>query len=368
MRALAAALTRSPYWTQLPSAVLAARAHPHPLLVALGDFGRVDQVRLDGLSRRLEFALAHPRYYDWSAVEESVVRLASKLTNRLGTDRLTRFRFSALPRGGLIVLGLLAYALGLSREQLTAPDQGSGTDAPLVVVDDCALTGARFRHHLAGISAPEVVFAPLAAHPDLCRAIEAAESRVTACIPGDELYDWAPELYGEGYTAWRSGWAQRKAGQSYWGGLPEYIGFPWSEPETSFWNIETGEMEPGWDLLPSELCLKHRSPSGAPEDDSLQLCIVGPGPLRPADTVVWGRINDAVIVAGVASVPEAAPGACMRLDGTAADMWEALLEHGTVDAATEALLRLYEVDRETLRGDLAGFVTTLKEEGILSGA
>ena len=383
VRAIAQAIIRNPNWTSQKSAVLAARVRTQPLLVAFGSFSRIDLARLHGLSLQLEFALSHTRYLDWPAVEEAVVRLAHGLTERFGADEVSGFRFCGVPRGGMIVLGLLSYALDLSPQQLVRIDEALQSEETLVIVDDCALTGVRFRQHLARTSAQNVVFCPLLAIPDLCRAIEAAEPKVAACVVAEELHDWAPELYGAGYDAWRSGWAERKRGHSYWGGRPDHIGFPWSEPQTSFWNSVTGEMEPGWDILPADRCFKHRAGATVVEADSLQLCTPGPGPVRPADHVLWAQINDAIVVAAVpvdaAAAQQAAdrptgpdpdpqPSPCLRLEGTAADMWDALLECGTMEAATAKLADVYDVDLPTLRRDLANFVTTLQNDGILTGA
>jgi len=54
-----------------------------------------------------------------------------------------------------------------------------------------------------------------------------------------------------------------------------------------------------------------------------------------------------------------------HLDRHGSRMWETLLHEGSTDAALRRLLQRYEVDEETLRHDLDGFVDQLLEAGLL---
>ena len=376
MLALADGIVRSPNSQLLSDAVLVARTDPFPMLGALGRLANANLIRLLGLAEQLDFTLSASRYIDWQEVESSVARLGERLVSRFGSAEVRDFRYDAIPRGGYIVLGLLSYVLGLSLPQLTGRRDPA---APVVVVDDCSLTGLRFREYLSEHNGGRFIFSPLFAHPDLCSAIESSEPRVVACLPADYLRDWAPQRYGERYAAWRRRWESLGANRPYWQGRTDHISFPWSEPQTRAWNPETGEIEPGWEFLPAHLCLKHRH---TPRTDGVpppQLVSPGPGPIRPADRVLWARFDDAYIVALMPAIPHRGgrspqpettpePTPCLRLEGTAADMWDALLERGTVEGATATLADVYDVDLPTLRRDLANFVTTLQNDGILSGA
>lgn len=53
------------------------------------------------------------------------------------------------------------------------------------------------------------------------------------------------------------------------------------------------------------------------------------------------------------------------LDEVGSRMYEVLISQGSVAAACEVLLAEYEVDAETLRGDVEGFVTQLLERGLI---
>ncbi|MFW6288969.1 MAG: PqqD family protein [Spirochaetota bacterium] len=370
--ALADSILRSPNAEALSNATLRIRVDPLPMLVVFGEFDRTSHVRILRLAEQLRFVLAASRYVDWRALEEHVVRLADLLVDRFGADEVARFHFTAIPRGGMIVLGLLSYALGLSQSQVSAPRDPS---LPLVVVDDCSLSGLRFREFLEESDARRIIFCPLFAHPELCCAIESAESRVVACFPGAELHDWARERYGDEYSAWRAHWEGLEVNRPYWQGRTDQIAFPWSEPQTVAWNPDIHDVEPGWELLPAHLCLKHRLTPRTSVAAPTQVVRPGPGPIRPADRAVWARLGDAVLVAPMPVVTHdsdassgspAGPVDCLRLEGSAADMWDAIVECGSVEAASERLLELYDAEPSLLRNDLANFVVSLQNDGILT--
>lgn len=124
---------------------------------------------LDGLAG-LPSRLREPiRRVSYSQVEAASKQLAAQLVDAFGQEALGRFQFQPIPRGGLIVLGMLAYVLNLSRHQLS---WGAETDSPLVVVDDCSYSGARLQQCLESIPIGRpVVFAHLFSHPALRSAI-----------------------------------------------------------------------------------------------------------------------------------------------------------------------------------------------------
>ena len=57
--------------------------------------------------------------------------------------------------------------------------------------------------------------------------------------------------------------------------------------------------------------------------------------------------------------------ASFSLTGVAADMWKAVVEHGTLEAAVATLSNEYEVDEGVLRADLRGFVEDLLARDLL---
>lgn len=353
--ALARALARSDPWRQLRNAVMVVRRNP-PLLGIIGHFDEEDEARVPRLLKIIEGALRRLRYVDYGEVERACDELGSLLQKRLGPE-LDNHAFAAIPRGGLVVLGLLAYRLDLSPGQI---GRAVPEDRPLVVVDDCALTGVRFRQFLSSLPHRRVVFAPLYSHPDLRRAIEEREERVHTCVSSRDLADHAPELMGAEAVAWREAWLGRPTEERYWIGITDHLCFPWSEAQTLMEHPDTGATEPGWRIVPPELCLRQRYADDAGEA-RLQVQPVGPGPLRPASSVLYGRLGDRIVVADGAS------GESFGLEGVAADMWETIVREGSLDRAGEVLQGIYEVDAPTLRDDLEAFSEELAARGLLEG-
>lgn len=245
---LARAIATSPGWPDGCGAVLVARTASNPTLTVLGRFDAAGEAWLRCQSRALLHACAHLRYVDDSQVRQDCVRLADRLREQLG-DGLSRAKLAAIPRGGLVVLGLLAAILGVDREQLEPPFP---EERPLIVVDDCALSGTRFSQFLRGRGSSRVVFAPLYSHPELRAAIEAREPRVESVLS-------AADIQGERLD--RGG--ARPDGEGYWAGTTEALAFPWNEPERSVWNPAAERWEAAWHIVPPELCLKNRPRPGS---------------------------------------------------------------------------------------------------------
>jgi hypothetical protein len=355
LRALADALSASPLWAEMPPAALIVRPVPDPLLGVVGHFDEADRARLEALCWQLEHILPRSRYVGYDQAQQDCERLAAQLVRRFGRDELRRFKFAAIPRGGFIVLGMLAYILGLERSQLE-PSQDAG--APLVVVDDCALSGVRFEEVLSRLESSRVVFAPLYSSPELRKAIEDRELGRVTCLSAHDLSDYARESLGEEHRTWQERWLDRMDHQGYWVGQTEQVCFAWNEPDFGFWNPVTEREENGWRFVPPNLCLKNRSASAA-HSVSVQFQPQGKGPLGPSSRVLFGEFEGQVVIADLKT------GESFVLEGVGADMWRVVVEYGNLEAAADALLKIYDVDGATLRADLRAFVEDLLSESLL---
>lgn len=355
---LARSLAASPAWDRLGDAILLVRPRPRPALAVMGRLDESSMARLRALRAQLELARPRLRYVDYGRAQRDAERLAARLRERFTEAELRCFRFTGIPRGGLIVLGMLAYALDLEPAQL---EREEADDGPLVVVDDCALSGTRFASFLRQRPGPDrVVFAHLYSHPHLRTAIESREARVVACLAAHDLIDDAPRRLGEDHPAWKRRWRAR-SGSAYWVGLPEHVCFAWNEPDITFWNALEQRQEAGWRLLPPELCAKNRPATSIP-DERIQIQPAGPGPWRPTADTLFGDLGEAVLVA--ASHRET----CVELTDTTAAMWRALVEQGAFAPALRSLRERYAVDPETLRSDFHRFVETMVDLGLLEHA
>lgn len=341
---LARAIASSPLWSEMPRATLVVRRSP-PVIAVLGRFDEAEEARLEALANQIRNVIQNMRYVNYSKLEEDCRLLASVLADRFGRDELNRFCFAAIPRGGVIVLGILSYILGLKHKQLDPP---TSPDVPLVVVDDCALTGSRLGNFLNCCSSNRIVFAPLYSHPDLRCSIEDREPKVMACLSARNLNNhWEKE--GTNGIDLQKVWLSRMEGQRYWFGLPDYICFAWNEPDWVFWNPITENVESGWHLLPPELCLKNDL-----EPIPIQIQTEGRGPLIPTKKVLFAAHDGLIVIGNMES------GECFSLDDVAAEMWNAIIDYGEINKIIDCLLGKYEVDRQSLKKDLELFIEDLK--------
>jgi hypothetical protein len=355
--ALARALVSSPVWADMQEAIAVVRTEPPEGIAFLGYFSEQDIAHLHWLSAQLQAQLPHLRHVSWSQAEADAELLAARLRDHFGHRTLGDFRFVAIPRGGLIVLGMLSYALGLDSRALGPPPEGRG---PVVVVDDCALSGLRFAEFLRTRvpGTDEVVFAHLYSHPRLRQAIEAREPRVSAAIAARDLRDLAPVIHGEALEEWRSRWQKRNGERAYWVGQPEHVAFAWSEPDSTFWDELAGSARAGWRLVPPEACLKNRH--GSSDARGLQVQIPAEGAMRLAPGTFHGELNGRILVAELAS------GQVISLSGVAADLWREFLQPGDPCEALRRLEARYEVPLELLRSDAEKFLRSLLARGVLT--
>lgn len=352
---LARAISASPLWRDMPDADLVVRSAPGPALGILGRFDRAGEARLRGLAGGLNDACRRLRYVGYPQAEQDCEQLAARIADRIPPTELARFQFVALPRGGFVVLGMLAYFLGLRRAQLLPPE---APDAPLVVVDDSAFTGLRFSHFLQRTASPRIIFAPLYAHPDLRAAIAAAEPRVEACISARDLQVYRSESPEGAGPASQLGCVERLQGTRYWAGRTDHLCTPWSEPDRGFRNAVTEQWETGWAIVPPELCLKNRPPRGSRPIPVFEQP-AGRGPLRPSERVIFGAFEGQVVIGNLAT------GESFGLAEVAAAMWQGIVRLGNLGEVAAALGREYEVDAATLRADLQAFADDLLARGLL---
>lgn len=324
---------------------------------AIGIFAEADaaqEARIAVQAHDAAGAVGRLRYVSYAAAERHAARLADELVRRFGESAVRGFRYAAIPRGGHLVLGVLAALLDLPPARLAGEGEPG---APLVAVDDCALSGARFGAFLAGCAAERVIFAHLASHPELRAAIAAREPRVLACLAAFDLADHGPGQAG--YAAARARWAERLGAGRYWVGDPDLVCFPWNEPDRLVWVPATERIESGWKLLPPQRCLKGRR-ARPPAGVRVEVQPPGRGPLRPAAAALFGRLGGETLLATLDA------GTVFRLAGTGEDMWWALVAHGTEERAAAALGDRYRVAAATLRDDLATFVVSLLAHGLLA--
>ena len=331
----------------------------------LGVLGRATPNERESLETLVDLflgGLSRLRYVDYAQAEDDCLVLAEKLQKRLGREGLEEAVFTGIPRGGSIVLGLLSYALDLSHEQLSP--QGAPS-APLVVVDDCFISGCRAARFLnEKVSRSTVTLAGLYAPPDLRTALKRDRPSVRACVTARDLKDHAPRLYGDDYAEWKARCEARADGPRHWIGVPDHLCFPWSEPDVGFWTAATDSVTQAWPIVPASRCLDRRSgASPSPSLVSVQRPPSGRSDGRavhPGPSVFYAKVGSETILLNDTTKT------CVVLNDTAEDFWWALLEHETIDEARQALLKRYDVDSEMLEDDLQTFVDTAVDRHLLT--
>jgi hypothetical protein len=353
---LARAIAASDGWSRSWPATLVVRAGKEPALAAVGRFDEAAESWLAAASRQLVTTLQHLALLDHAAAEAAAERLADALSTHHGRSELRRFRYAAVPRGGLLVLGMLAYLLDLPSDRLTTTSSElRDDDTPLVLVDDIAISGLRLSQTLAGMPERPTTIATLHAHPDLRAAFVAMHPRVEAFVSAHDLHDHAPAALADGYPAWLERWRGRAAPGTAWIGQPDHVVYPWNEPDLGVWNEVSGREEPGWSVVPPERCLKRRGRVAVP----VQVMPAAAGPLGPHPDVVTAEAEGGVVVGHLGS------GASFLLEGSAADIWRALVATGERAAAAARVGRVYQVAPADLVADVEAFTADLLGAGLL---
>jgi hypothetical protein len=352
--ALARAIANSAFWRDCPRAVVLA--DDDGKLALVGGFSADDRRRIEAQIAQSLGLLARIRYIDYAQAELESVRLAEALTRRVGADQLAACEFVAIPRGGHLILAMLAYALGIPRHHLpTCPAESS---QPLVVVDDCALTGARFGRFIADLPRRPIIFAHLFSSPELRAAVERAEPSVVACVAAQDLADHGPSRIAD-YANWQQQRREALDGTRYWVGKTDPVAFAWSEPDTLFTDPVTGELRVLWRLLPPERCLKNRPPGGAAPIEVYYTRRDGDRCASPAPGVLTGELDGQIVIIADGS------DRVLGLSGTAAEMWRLLLDRVSIDEVVAELSRRYDAPSTTLAQDLDAFLEQLLSAGIL---
>ena len=320
--------------------------------VERNQIGAGDIARLAALGSQLREQSARMRFVDYAQAETDCEVLSARLLEHYSHSDLDSFSYVAIPRGGLVVLGILSYVLNLRPSQL---EPNLAAAKPLVVVDDCALSGLRFRRLLARTASAHVVFAHLYSVPELRRAILEAESRVKCCVAAQDLASPRnnSDMDPAEYQAWLDRWVERAGAERYWVGPSEAVCFAWSEPEHQFWNETLGRVESGWHFSPPSRCLKNKWTFGLPPKVVATRSWVAP------TSVVYGFFDGSVWLCNTDTQQ------VYSLNGAAADIWFSVAAYGDLDAALQYLLSEYAIDEASLRNDMSSLVDDLVGCGLL---
>ena len=338
----------------IPGATLVARESPYPAIAIFGEFQPETAHHVIGQLQILNNACRLLRYVDYTTVTQACETLAQRILQAFHPEQIETFHFVGIPRGGLIVLGILSYLLKLKAPQLEGNISPGKT---VVIVDDCAISGGRFTESLAEYSEQSIIFAPLFSHPDLRHAI-AQESNVLTCISGADLHDHGAATLGDNYPKWQSENLKRLDSKRFWLGQPDYICFPWNEPDHLLWNPALNSLEKAWRIVPGEICLKNRASTDQTAIKT-QTQPMAQGSFSPHPDIIWMQIEETVTLGHLKT------GETFALDGVAADIWRSLISQPSQEKAISALAQLYDIEEATIQPDVEAFSQQLIRQNLL---
>lgn len=232
--------------------------------------------------------------YSMEQAQLAVYSLASRMQAEMSADLLSTIRIVPIPRGGLLVAGRLAYALNLSYEQFF--DDGV---SPICVVDDCALTGKRFKQVLGRFEDRDIWFCHLASTSQLRRTILNEEPWVKGCIVADDL------------SIQNQAVAEQIPGEDrYLNVSVEPVIFPWTEPGLPVTVPFSDKVEDGWRLMAPHLVLGNWSLLKLPPKKTEIADI------QSSSQIVWRLIDKTILLY------EGSSRKLFELTGVAADLWK----------------------------------------------
>ena len=348
------AILASPAWFSIGSPIwVRSASSSKDAILVFGDLDDASVARLRHVERWIHQARQRCKWYSYPDTVRLTEKLAVELKECLGSD-ISKVDWLAIPRGGLIVLGLLSYALGLRQERL---ENSLDEERPLVIIDDCALTGNRFSRFTEKVERKEVLFANLCSPLEVREAIVSTEPAVSHCLAADTLHNMAPTLQGKGYDGWEERVRAYLDTKRYWIGQSEIPIFPWSEPDHNFWNPITKTVESGWQVAPPELTLKskHResqSPKVFDIPDQKGVFLLGDAVLYyPKDSTVY--------------IFDCETKAQYKLEKVGALLWIAFLKYKTMEDVVALVQSAYSVSPGKAKKDADRFAGQLLQKGLL---
>jgi hypothetical protein len=287
---------------------------------------------------------------DWRSCEIGAESLASFLMQRYGQRQLGEAQYLAIPRGGLVVLGMLSYFLDLPRDTLWRGAQDP--NRLLVLVDDCAIGGARLRRALEIYPAADVVVAVLASPLGLRQAVLEREPRVQSFLSSITLRPLAGPA-----TVMTKAMAEAETkllSERYWLGRTELPRFPWGEPDLIGWSDESRKFEAGFRNRPPHASWKSRSLLGVPP------LLERRGDWHAPEGVTWGEVDGVLWLCDTRG-----EGTVSSLEPPGSEIWRCLAAGADVEQTVAMLAERFDVEPERLRQDVIAFAAELEARGVL---
>lgn len=307
-----------------------------------------EELRLWPLAVHAAHLLSRLRYVDYRQAEEDAALLARKIQDHYTQAEVRQMAFVGMPRGGLIVLGMLAYQLDLLPQQFQpAAPQNAGA---VCLVDDCALSGLRLQQALTVLPGRRVIVAHLYSAPSLRANVLQQFPFVENCLAARDLAEDQP---AENALSSDNRLETLLDGRLF-SGSAETVAFAWNEPDLLLHMPFDDQPAHQWRFLPPHKCLKNRQALGLPP-----AAPVGEEWTVPLG-IVYGWFD------GVLYLLDTRRHDVVRLDGFAADCWRAAAGYGALNTALAFLeKRNPQTRREDLKSHLEENLVLFEARGLL---
>ncbi|MFN2107251.1 MAG: hypothetical protein ACK2U5_19010 [Candidatus Promineifilaceae bacterium] len=309
---------------------------------------REEELRLWPLAVHAGHLLQTLRFVDYRQAENDAALLALRLRDRFSPEELRRMAFAGLPRGGFIVLAMLAYQLDLRPDQLQPLDYDSSDI--ICLVDDCSLSGLRLQQTLSNMAGKRAGVALLYSAAGLRAAVQERYPFVEFCLSAHDLAEKQPD----GSLSEDGRMESLLDGRLYAGPL-ETVAFAWNEPDLMVLTPFDEQPASEWRFVPPHKCLKNRA--------ALSLPPIAAGAADEwivPDGIVYGWFD------GLLYLLNTTKQQVFRLDNFAAGCWRALAGYGSLETAVQFLQQSHpDLDISQTKSNLTANLSHFEAAGLL---
>ena len=292
----------------------------------------------------LDTSLQQIQYLDSTQCLDLTKSLAKIIKQTVPENILKNSQVVAIPRGGLFIQAMLSYFLPLEHHQLQYTENDVDT-SPLIIVDDCAISGLRLAQQLKKFPNREIYFFTIASPRELRDSVNSKESRIL---------DFKSVLDVKSYSTLDL----NHASQCYWRGQCDTIIFPWSETQRSYrFNGQLSNV-PLWKVAPNKLCLSARE-----KKQRIRTTEIKENPssvMSTPDDVLYHTDQGLTRILNVSTMKH------YSLDSIGSTIWQSLLKNADLDNVLAELSSIYGVSKTKLNSDVQLLTQKLFNDGLIN--
>lgn len=292
----------------------------------------------------LDTSLQQIQYLDSTQCLDLTKSLAKIIKQTVPENILKNSQVVAIPRGGLFIQAMLSYFLPLKHHQLQYTENDVDT-SPLIIVDDCAISGLRLAQQLEKFPNRDIYFFTIASPEKLRDSVKLKEARVL---------DFKSVVNIKSYSTLKA----QNTQQRYWLGQCDAVIFPWSETQRSHFSNGKLSNRPLWKIAPDKLCMSTKAKKQAikaTEVKENQSAV-----LSTPDNIL--HFTDQ----GITKILDASTMKHYSLDAIGSDIWQSLLSNSNLDHALAELSATYKVSKTRLNNDMQLLTQKLIDAGLIN--